>query len=262
MKIFKNIAIALTLISSTALSHAQEDSESTSIDKKWVQGIQFSNGIIASLFTAYSKINPQAIDDGCGCKFDINGNILNPSECDPVFKSGSEKNAKIALVPLMDPNKWAGSLMCFRVGSPQCVDANGIAYIGETCCSKIDKSYSTIKRDLHMSIAVPQPIAEELALRTFQKVSGMRPISPSCPAILIDDQTSSWFLNDKDGFIARMWLYAYKHYGADLPYVIGAIKQISETNPPQEWEFQRSDGISKVMGYRNQDITDEFKSKQ
>jgi endonuclease I len=250
------VSFGILILPHYANAQAVHQSDSSFIDRKWAETLKQSKLPTTFLLTAYATFKKPITDDDCGCEVDKNGRILNPTECEPVNKSGNETKAQAVAVNLIDPATWAKGMMCYREGAPQCKDSDGAEYIGETCCNMVDPFYQRIKSDLQTHILVTEPVADIISLKKFRKVENMHRLNASC-RILVDENTASWYLDNKsDGFIARMWLYVAKHYSATTPYALGTLRDVANDNPVTQEELQRSRALGVIQGGRNQDITE------
>ena len=100
----------------------------------------------------------------------------------------------------------------------------------------------------------PKPVAEALAGYVSGPTRGDR-VAPSC-RIEVDRDRRTWsFGPGGEGFAARAWLYAARHYGVHTTEPLGTLVRVSGERPPSAWEIARSRAIGFVQNGRAQDVT-------
>jgi len=203
-----------------------------------------------------------AQEDGCGCAIDASGRILDPLKCEPVFSSGREDMAKAIAVEIVPPVSWAVALPCYTQGAPTCRNPKGIQLVGETCCEWADRGYTKVKSDANLYVLMAAPLAERVAGLSFGPTPRGKRVLKEC-RVEIDRDARTWsFGPASNGFWARTWLYAARHYGAKVPEPVGALLRLSAERPPSAGEAARSRAIGQVQNGRVQDVTLEFEGQR
>lgn len=262
--------IALLFFSLVACTHAVAGGygEQGRLEREWYEQINgASGGPAEKLAKAYVAMlqgqeSKTAQEDGCGCAIDTSGRILDPLKCEPVFSARREDLAKVVAVEIVPPASWAVALPCFSQGAPSCRNSKGIQLVGETCCEWSDRGYTKVKSDANLYVLMAAPLAEQVAGLSFGPTPQGKRVLPAC-RIEVDRAARTWsFGPGSNGFWARSWLYAARHYGAKVPEPVGALLRLSSERPPSAGEIARSRAIGQVQNGRVQDVTLEFEGQR
>lgn len=216
-------------------------------DRKWVESMSASP-VTGRLANALGQGGGEARDDVCGCLVSSSGGILDPAHCPVVYRTGDEGKAKVVAIAIVTPADWGANLACYRNGDARCKSGDGLSYKGDTCCSRVDQDYSRARGDLNLYLLVPGPVAERISALSLGEAGGGAPIFSDC-SILVDEVRGKWSLSaGSAGFLARVWLYAAAHYGAQTPAALGVLRKISEAYPPGDAEIARARAIGRAQG--------------
>jgi len=241
---------------------AADEASHDGIDRRWISALPATASMVKQqmlvAFIDQMRFGAKITDDVCGCPISKNGDVLDPLACEPVFKAADESKSHVEALSLIDPSSWAKPMACFRQGAPACRDNHGLMYSGQNCCQKVDPIYNQVGSDLNFYLLMPAPIVEAVKMYKFEETDNMRPLYNSC-AVVVDDQRGSWYLAPAwSGYIARLWLYAAKHYSAEAPMALGALKRQSVETPPTKHEIDRAVFMGRAQQGRTQEFTIDF----
>ncbi|TAL79957.1 MAG: hypothetical protein EPN75_08690 [Beijerinckiaceae bacterium] len=178
-----------------------------------------------------------ATDPLCGCKFDIHGQLVDPTHCPAMSGVGDEDKAHMALLLVIDKDYLARPLACYRVGSPYCRDDGGTSYGGITCCERTSKDYAGALRDPEFYVLAPAALVDRVK---GLRVGRAKAESPAYCGVAIDTADGVFSLPRKfDGLVARAWLHAMKHYGTKPPVTPDVLAKISASTPALLFEISR-----------------------
>lgn len=185
-------------------------------------------------------------DDLCGCRFDGDGNVLQPNACEPIERQGREDLAGADVVRVVPLSGIAESLACFREGDGICVDS-GMRYGGVECCRRSSGEYWRRAADPHLLLLAPMPVAREAReLRVAREVATRQPWA-ACE-VAFGDRTIALPAR-LSGFVARALLYAAWRYQVSVGFPTGLLRRLSAAYPPSGWEIERNESIDAVTGY-------------
>jgi len=259
--IWPSIALLLASLVVNGAAGAADYGAPGTFDKAWFEQLNEAAGSPADkLVKAYMAMKGPGgakvvEEDGCGCAVDASGRIVDPISCAPVFRSGREELARAVAVEIVPPASWASGLACYAAGAPSCRGVKGALVVGESCCEMADRSYAKIRNDANLYLLIAAPLAEKLGGYSFGVTRSGEKLSASC-RIEIDRERRVWSLGSRsEGFGARAWLYAVRHYGARSPEPIGALLRMSADQPPGPGELARARAIGVVQNGRGQDLT-------
>ncbi|PZR95216.1 MAG: hypothetical protein DI537_05370 [Stutzerimonas stutzeri] len=177
-------------------------------------------------------------DDVCGCYFADDGGAVNAEQCEPIKKSGSERQARLGIVRIVDYDRLRRSAFPNPEAHKEMAVTSALGLVDRNKRLELQNAMRVAVSDPHLVLLAPSPVAERVMGLTIAKVENGRRPWEACDLTVGDNAfVPPAVLN---GFVARALLYAAKTYKVDVGYPLGTLVKVSTENPATPWEMARN----------------------
>ncbi len=168
------------------------------------------------------------------------------------YRPSKQKNSKN--FPLSVPAYYFGSKRaCWKKGNARCVKADGTAFKGRACCSKVDKTFQKIEADLHNLTPAVGELNGDRSNLPYGIVKGEPREYGHCDFEIGGSPKVTEPRNEVRGDAARIWLYMTDTYGIPLTDTEREMFEAwSQADPPDRWEKLRDQRIEAAQGNHNE----------
>ena len=206
-------------------------------------------------FTESKKIAKQLFSNHqmtfyCGCQYDNQG-VVNWDSCGYKPKRNTNRAKFIEWEHIVPAHFFGKDLQCWK--EPICRTKEGKSYKGRKCCQKVNKAFIQMEADLHNLV----PEIGELNAARSNYAFGLLPHikTREFGACQIKIDTRSKLVEPRArvrGTIARAYLYMSTTYKTPLTAQnFKLFRAWSGEHPPEKWEIEWNEKISKIQGRTN-----------
>lgn len=186
----------------------------------------------------------------CSCQYDDQG-VVNWDTCGYKPKTNTLRAKFIEWEHIMSAHHFGKDLQCWK--EPICQTKEGKPYKGRRCCQKINKEFVKMEADLHNLVPAIGEINAVRSNYTFGLLPNITKQEFGACQIKIDPHTKKVEPATKvRGTIARSYLYMSQRYNIVLTEnEIALFNTWSAAYPPEKWEIEWNQSVSKIQGNYN-----------
>ncbi len=198
-----------------------------------------------------------ALDFYCNCVYaqgkTKSGGTIDPSECGYVPRKNKTRGKVLEWEHVVPAYYFGSKRACWKKGNARCVKADGTAFKGRACCSKVDKTFQKIEADLHNLAPAVGELNGDRSNLPYGIVKGELRKYGHCDFEIGGSPKVTEPRNEVRGDAARIWLYMTDTYAIPLADTKREMFEAwSQTDPPDRWEKLRDQRIEAAQGNHNE----------
>ncbi len=192
----------------------------------------------------------------CDCDFLPNqtrsGGIIDPDRCGYKPRKNANRGKQLEWEHVVPAALLGRNKTCWKKGHAKCVKADGTAFKGRTCCSKVDKTFRLAEADLHnLTPTVGELNGDRSDLR-YGVVLGEQRVYGRCDFEIGGTPRVAEPREAIRGDAARIWFYMADTYGVKLTDAERQMyEEWSASDPVSRWERLRDRRIKAAQGNNN-----------